>query len=213
MSRIRVVAGAVNLDRFHLPRSKHATRQSLGWPTDRFILVAVRRLVPRMGLENLVRAISLVRGRHPDVLLYIAGKGTLAASLQALIVELGVQQNIILLGFVPEDMLVSLYQAADLNVVPTLELEGFGLVVAESLAAGTPALVTPVGGLPEIVSGLSPGLITPSSTLEDLAASLGAIISGSTTLPPAQLCRAYAEKHLSASRMARHVAEVYREIA
>ena len=56
------------------------------------------------------------------------------------------------------------YRAADLSVVPTVALEGFGLVAAESLAAGCPALVTPVGGLPSVVADLSPDLVLEDAT-------------------------------------------------
>ena len=211
--KLRVVPGAVDLERFHLPASRQETRERLGWPVDPPILVAVRRLVPRMGLENLIRALAVVRAEFPEVLLYIAGKGPLAASLQALVRLLGLERNVFLLGFVPEPQLVAMYQAADLNVVPTLVLEGFGLAVAESLAAGTPTLVTPIGGLPEVVTALSPGLITRSPSVADLAVSLRAYLAGELAVPSAQSCRSYAEANFSAALMARRTAAVYRELA
>lgn len=211
-SRIRIVPGAVDLSRFCLPSSKVASRAAMGWPTDRPLLVAVRRLVPRMGLENLIRAIDMVRTRIPEIQLYLAGKGPLASKLEQLIDDLHLRNNVALLGFVPEESLAALYQAADLSIVPTVALEGFGLIVVESLAAGTPALVTPVGGLPEIVADLSPSLVVRSSSQEDIADSIVAALSGSAAIPSSAACRAYAEAHFSAERMARQVAEVYREV-
>ena len=62
-----------------------------------------------------------------------------------------------LLGFVAEEDLPWLYRACDISIVPSVALEGFGLPTIESLAAGTPVLVTPIGGLPETVSELDPG--------------------------------------------------------
>ena len=61
------------------------------------------------------------------------------------------------------------YRAADLTVVPTVALEGFGLIAVESLAAGTPVLVTPVGGLPEVVAALSPALVLAATGSAPLA--------------------------------------------
>src|SRR5207249_11624167 len=58
------------------------------------------------------------------------------------------------LGFIPDETLPSYYHAADVFVLPTRELEGFGLVTVEALACGTPVLGTPVGATPEVLSGL-----------------------------------------------------------
>lgn len=212
-AKLRVVPGAVDLAQFHPPPSKQEARKQLQWPVDAPIFVAVRRLVPRMGLDNLIRALAVVRAEFPNVQLYIAGKGPLAASLQALVRSLKLEANVFLLGFVPEEQLLRMYQAADLNVVPTLALEGFGLAVAESLAAGTPTLVTPIGGLPEVIAELSPGLIARSPSAADLAVSLRNYLSGQMAVPDTRSCRMYAEANFGAELMARRTAAVYRELA
>ncbi|MFL6303307.1 MAG: glycosyltransferase family 4 protein [Candidatus Sulfotelmatobacter sp.] len=211
-SRVRIIPGAVDLNQFNLPLSKAAARAEWAWPIDRPVIVSVRRLVPRMGLENLIRAIEIVRHRVPEIQLYVAGKGPLGPKLQQLIDNLQLQNNVTLLGFVPENLLANVYQAADLSVVPTMALEGFGLVAVESLAAGTPALVTPIGGLPEVVAGLSSSLVFRSCSAADIADGIVSALSGTVAIPSSAECRTYAEDHFSAARMARQVADVYREI-
>jgi len=62
-------------------------------------------------------------------------------------------------GKVSDADLVGLYRSAALTVVPSTALEGFGLVVLESLACGTPVVATDVGGLPEALAGLDMSLI------------------------------------------------------
>jgi glycosyltransferase involved in cell wall biosynthesis len=212
-ARIRIVPGAVDLERFAVALDKREAREALGWPLDRRILVTVRRLVKRMGLGNLVEAMRDVVARAPDTMLYVAGKGRLQGELEARIAARGLADHVQLLGFVSDQRLPLLYRAADLNVVPTLALEGFGLVAAEALAAGTPSMVTPVGGLPEVVGGLSPDLIFASSAPGDLAAGLIAGLTGSLKLPSEGVCRQYARAQFSAPRMAERTAAVYRELA
>ena len=73
--------------------------------------------------------------------------------------ELGLQDHVRLLGHVPEADLPLAYRAADLTVMPTASLEGFGLSVIESLAAGTPVLATPVGGMLDILPPLGEQLV------------------------------------------------------
>ena len=126
--------------------------------------------------------------------------------------EYGLEGSVRLLGFVADSQLPLIYRAADLNVVPTLALEGFGLVAAEAIAAGTPSMVTPIGGLPEVVNGLSPELVFASSTTGDIAAGLIAALSGATRLPSEQECRAYAREQFNAELMAERTAAVYREL-
>lgn len=209
--RIRVVPGCVNVDQFDQNLTVAEARWKLHLPQDRPIVLAVRRLVRRMGLEDLIDATRLVKKRVPEVLLVIAGKGKLADELRARIAEARLEHNVKLLGFVPDESLPALYRAATVSVVPTVSLEGFGLITVESLASGTPVLVTPVGGLPEAVSGLSPDLVLRSHGSEALAEGLIDVLSGTIKLPDAAACRNYARANFDNLVIARRVADVYHE--
>ncbi|MGF6806856.1 glycosyltransferase involved in cell wall biosynthesis [Paraburkholderia sp. Clong3] len=174
-------------------------------------MLAVRRLVRRMGLEDLIDAVKLLKRSAPDVLLLIAGKGRLEGELEARIADAGLEHNVKLLGFVPDQHLAALYRAANLSVVPTVALEGFGLITVESLASGTPVLVTPVGGLPEAVAGLSPDLVLPETGAAAIAAGLAGALNGTLKLPDADACRRYARERFDNAVIAKRVAAVYAE--
>jgi glycosyltransferase involved in cell wall biosynthesis len=209
--RVRVVPGCVDTAQFDPACTQAEARMRLQLPQNRPIVLAVRRLVRRMGLEDLIDAVKQVKPRHPDVLLLIAGRGRLAEELQQRIDDADLANNVKLLGFVPDAHLPSLYRAANLSVVPTVALEGFGLITVESLAAGTPVLVTPIGGLPEAVAGLSPDLVLPATGADAIAEGVGAALSGRLKLPSAEECRDYARKHFDNAVVAKRVAAVYAE--
>lgn len=193
--RLCVIPGAVNTSLYTHAPERGLARERLGWPLDRPILLAVRRLARRMGLENLVDAMQQVQRQHPNALLLIGGKGEIAGELQARIEERNLTFNVRLLGFVPDEDLPLAYAAADLTVVPTVSLEGFGLITVESLAAGTPVMGTPVGGTPEILRGLNPELVFAAPTVEAIAEGISAALSGRMSLPERQDCRAYAARY------------------
>ena len=207
--RIHVVPPGVDLDRFAFSDSKSEARLKLGWECDRPILFATRRLKKRMGLENLVSAMQTVRQHHPDALLLIAGKGELAETLHQQIKSLDLTHHVRLLGFVPEEQLALAYRAADFSVVPTLSLEGFGLIMIESLASGTPVIGTPVGAIPEVLRPLSADLMFEGSSVEHLAQGLLEILSGQRSLPDAEACRAYVRNHYAWSVVAQQIKVVY----
>lgn len=209
--RVRIIPGGVDLERFDVPLSRAQARDKLGWPQDRKIIVAVRRLVRRMGIDNLVEAIGRIVPHHPEVLVMIGGKGPLAEELKAAISRKGLDDHVKLLGFISNDDLPLAYRAADMSVVPTVALEGFGLIAAESLAAGTPALVTPVGGLPEVVEKLDPNLIFAGIGVDALTERFNAILEGRITLPDAATCRAYAHEHFAWANVTRQIRAVYAE--
>lgn len=164
-----------------------------------------------MGLEGLISAMAEVHRRFPEALLLIAGKGMLSKELEHRIRSLGLGGHVRLLGFVPDRDLPLAYRAADLSVVPTVALEGFGLIAVESLAAGTPVLVTPVGGLPEVVSGLSPDLVLPGSGAIPLAEGIGAALSGELALPNPEACQDFVRARYDWSVIAARTREVYAE--
>ena len=210
--RVRCVPGGVDVDAFAVEGTSADARRRLSWPQDRPIVLAVRRLVARMGLEQLIDAIATVRQQVPDVLVFIAGKGPLQDTLQEGIDTLGLQSHVRLLGFVPEADLPYAYRAATMTIVPTVRLEGFGLITLESMAAGTPPLVTPIGGLPEAVSSLAPELVLDGATTKAIAEGLVEALQGRRPLPSAAACEDHVRAHHDWPVIARRVATVYREV-
>jgi glycosyltransferase involved in cell wall biosynthesis len=164
-----------------------------------------------VGLDRLVDAVDLARQCCPDLLLHIAGTGPLESDLRRQIDDLGLGNHVKLLGFVPDDDLPTAYRAATISIVPTIALEGFGLVAVESLAAGTPALVTPVGGLPEVVCDLSESLITESASIKHIAARILDVVDGTVSVPTANACTAFARSHYSWQSVAQKTRTVYED--
>jgi glycosyltransferase involved in cell wall biosynthesis len=201
----------VDVARFNVAESRADCRARLGWPADRPIILAVRRLMRRMGLDDLVGAVTKIRESVPNVLVLVAGRGPIGPELEKQIQDLGLSDNVRLLGFVPDDDLPYAYRAADLTIVPTIALEGFGLIVAESFAAGTPCLVTPVGGLPEAVSGLSPLLVLSGTGSAAIAAGVTAALTGAVSMPTAAACLDFARRNYDWSVIAERTRLVYEE--
>ena len=172
-SDIVLIPGGVDVEKFRpSAEEKSPIRIRLGLPADGLLVLSIRRLVPRMGLENLIAAIRMVLKKKANVYLVIGGKGPLEGRLRSMISSLGLEKKIILTGFIPEDVLPLFYQAADLFVLPTLALEGFGLPVVEAMACGLPVVVTPMGASAEIISRFDPDLITSGTSPKDLANSI-----------------------------------------
>ncbi len=159
VDRLALIPGAVDPHAFVPLKDRLPIKSALNLPADRTILFTVRNLVPRMGLENLLCAIEMLNRERHELMLVIGGEGPLREQLQADIRQKGLSDVVSLIGFVPESRLGHYYQAADLVLMPSLQLEGFGLVMVEAMACGTPVLGTPVGAIPEILNQVDPILV------------------------------------------------------
>jgi glycosyltransferase involved in cell wall biosynthesis len=192
--RVEVIAPGVDLDRFS-PGPRAGARERLGLPADAFVVSCARRLVARMGHAVLLEAWSkLLAGApagEPPLRLVIAGEGELGAKLREAVVAGGLASSVSMLGRVSDEQLADLYRAADVNVVPSIASEGFGLVVLEAAAAGTPSIVTRIGGLPEALAGLDRDLVVAPGDADELAARLRSAAAGQ--LPARERTRAWAE--------------------
>jgi glycosyltransferase involved in cell wall biosynthesis len=210
--KIRIIPGGVDLRRFTGIGSRAEARRRLELPEHRPIVLATRRLEPTKGVGALVDAMAEVRAAVPEVLCAITGTGSLADDLRRRAHALGLDETVRFLGHVDDAALPSLYAAADVTVLPSIAWEGFGLSVIESLACGTPALVTPVGGMPDAVRDLDPSLVLASSSSHDIAAGLIAALRERGRLPSREACIAYARR-FGWSTIAARVSDVYREVA
>jgi len=165
--RDRVFVSKIGIDteKYGSHRSKKEMRGELGMREDEVVLLTARRLAPRMGLENLIEGLRLSMSRNTGtkMRLFIAGKGPLHRRLDRMIRDRKMTDAVTLLGFVPDELLLKYYHAADVFVLPTEELEGFGIVSIEALASDLPVIATPAGANPEVVGPLCPELMTTSS--------------------------------------------------
>ncbi|WP_254546542.1 glycosyltransferase family 4 protein [Halomarina pelagica] len=170
-----VVPGGVDTDRYSPDAGSFEAMDGDG---DGVSFLTVRRLSPRMGHDLLLEAFARVRDRHPDASLYVAGDGPLREELERSAARLGVGDATTFLGYVPDADLPAVYASADVFVLPTRRLEGFGLATLEALASGTPAVGTAVGGTVEILadysneSAVPADLLVPAPTVDGLATAM-----------------------------------------
>jgi glycosyltransferase involved in cell wall biosynthesis len=172
--RIARVDGGVDTDFFSPGDGPAAARSERAFKGSEPLLVTARRLEPRMGLEELFRALTLPGAA--DAQLVLIGEGILAAELRALADTLGLRDRIRFAGRVSDEDLRGWYRAADLFVLPTVAYEGFGMVTVEALACGTPVVGTAVGATPELLRPLEPRLLAARPTAEALAETIGAAL-------------------------------------
>lgn len=209
--KIHVVPGAVDVDRFRPAEDRPALRARMGIGEDRKVLFCARRLVRRMGIDNLIRAMDPVVRNVPEAVLYVAGEGPLRGELEQLIAELGLGASVRLLGRVSKEELVEWYQAADFSVVPTVTLEGFGLVTTEALACGTPVLGTPYGGTKEILEKLSFHLLFADKSPGAMAHKIVAVLQGVCPVPTRYECREFVLDHFTWDHAARSITRVFEQ--
>ena len=212
--RIRVVGGGVDLERFSPTPNRHHLKRSLGVHPNEWLVLTVRRLAPRMGVETLIEAAHLLRQRRQDFRLIVVGDGVMRPQVEATVARLGCHDFVQLAGRVPDRDLPDYYRAADLFVVPTRYIEGFGLITPESLACGTPVLGTPVGGTTEILQRLDPDLLFADHHATTMAAKIDSFLSRRKLTSRLRThCRAFAERELDWERVVDRHEAAYREIA
>lgn len=173
-TRLQVIPGGVDTQEFRplaANESQASLREELRLPVDLPILLTVRRLEARMGLDNLIRAMAILKRRVPDLacLLLIGGKGSLRQQLEDLAIAEGLDDRVVLCGKIPNELLPLFYRAADVFILPTVSIEGFGLVTVEALASGIPVLGTPVGGTVEILGLIDNQLLFKDPSPDALA--------------------------------------------
>jgi glycosyltransferase involved in cell wall biosynthesis len=145
-----------------------------------------------MGLLVLLDGFVQVYQEYPQARLWLAGRGPQEAALRSRIQAAGLADRVRLLGLAPEPELPRLLSATDCLVMPSLDLEGFGLATVESLACGTPVLGSRAGANPELLGPLSEGLLFEAGSSAAVANSMRAVLAQPDRLPSRSRCRQYA---------------------
>jgi len=181
--RVRVLRNGVDLALFH-PSDRDTARRALGFT--RSTLIAVGNLVALKRHSLMIEALAQLRG----VELVVVGDGPERGAIETLARELGVTDRVRLLGRMPQDRLPDIYGAADLLLLVSTH-EGWPNVLLESMACGTPVVVSDIGGIADIVAAPEAGRILSDVTPSRLADTVRDLLAA----PPARSAtRRYAEQ-------------------
>lgn len=208
---IRVVPIGVDTDVFQFCSDTEPHREKLALPPESRVLLTVRRLTGRMGLENLIDAMKAVGRTHSNALLLIGGIGYLEDTLRERVRANGLQQQVRLIGFIPEEKLPNYYQAAELSVLPTMELEGFGLSTIEALSCGTPVMATPVGANPEVLGPLGSEFLCKDATAEGIAEGIDWWLNRPISQEIRRACRKYCVSKFAIASVVASLENVFAE--
>jgi glycosyltransferase involved in cell wall biosynthesis len=154
--RLHVIPNGVDASKFGLKVDTSQIRQRYAKKKER-IVSFVGRLVFEKGVHVLIGAVPKVLEKVPKVNFVIVGEGGMKDYLTKEAWDFGVADHVFFTGFVDEKTLISIYQASDAAVFPSL-YEPFGITALEAMAAKTPIVVSDTGGLAEIVEHEKTGI-------------------------------------------------------
>ncbi len=142
-------------------------------PDQNILIGNASALSPQKGHETLLRAVVELKKVTPHFTVLIAGDGNLKQSLESLSAELGIQEQVKLIGFiknVPEFL-----SALDILAVPSNN-EGLGTVILDGILAGCAVVGSRVGGIPEVIIHDETGLLQEVGDYKKLAENLAELI-------------------------------------
>ena len=121
----------------------------------------------RKGAMDLVKAFATVSERVPDARLIMAGNGDVE-SVRKLADDMGVGNSSEIHGWIDAEERNRLFRRANVFVLPSFR-EGVPMAMLESMAVGLPPIVTPVGGIPEVITDKKNGLLVEPGNVNEIA--------------------------------------------
>jgi glycosyltransferase involved in cell wall biosynthesis len=211
-AKVRVVYNGIPANRLDGVLSSAEARQMLGLAPDQPVVACVAHLSPKKGQIFLLQAVALLRERFPDLICLLAGEGEMAEQLQLQAVELGIKEQVRLLGFRRDVM--SVMQASDVVVLPSIAKEGLGLVLVEAALLEKPAIGSNAPGIDEAVLDGVTGLLVPPGDAAALADSLAVLLDDAALRSQmGQAGRKRALQMFTQEAMVDQFEAIYRELA
>jgi glycosyltransferase involved in cell wall biosynthesis len=217
--RIRVIYPVLP-ERFSLPcpaEAIQAFRQHHQLPEQ--IILFLATLEPRKNLTRLLDAYRLLKRETdlPHTLVLAGAKGWFTQSLEQQIQALGIEREVRLVGYVPEEEKTLWYHVADLFVYPSL-YEGFGMPVAEALACGVPVVTSNASSLPELVGddaafGEQAALMVDPNDTEALAHAMQQGVRNNTLRQQLRLRGLARAQRFAPGPIARQIIQAYQDAA
>jgi len=210
-SKFRMIPIGLDLTSFAEPRTgaREAFRSEAGVGPEDVLLTYVGRIAPIKRVDVMLRAFARARALGAPVRLAIVGDGALRPQLERLAAGLGVSDSVRFVGYRAD--VTSVAAASDVAFLCS-DNEGTPVSLIEAAAAGTPAIATAVGGVPDVVTPQT-GLLAPPGAPEPLAR---AIVTLAGDVGARRRLGAAARRHVidrfSSDRLVRDIAVLYGDL-
>jgi len=176
-SKVTVLPNTVDTDVFSPEMNKKAQKEALGLNPSDFVTVVVRRLVPKNGVQFAI--LALAKLQQKNVKLVVAGDGPERKSLEELVAQLHLEDQVVFLGAIQHHRTPELLRCADLCLIPSVPdqnvVEATSISALEAMATALPVVASGIGGLKELLEG-GAGVLVPPADPEALAAAWKNII-------------------------------------
>lgn len=216
--RITVVPMGIDTEWFRPDAAlRDSCRAALGISPAEIVVLFTGRMVWEKGVYDLVHAAKLAKAAQGDlpVRYVMVGKGPEREAVMARAGEVGLAESFLFVESHPYDRMRDLNNAADLFVLPSISTrtwkEQFGMVLAESMACGTPVISTSSGSIPEVVGDT--GILVPANDPGELAAAIASLcVSPERREELSAKGRARAVGRFDAKVVARQVGDVFARV-
>jgi phosphatidyl-myo-inositol dimannoside synthase len=179
VNKVEILHPGCDTARFRpLSQTAELRRRILGDKWGNRVILTVGNLVPRKGHDIVIKVLRRLLMRIPQLLYVVVGDGPYRAALEKLALELGVGEQVLFMGRVPDEILPDMYAISDVFAMPSREdvaacdLEGFGLVFLEASACAKPIVAGRSGGIADAVVHGVTGLLVDPADPDDVASAL-----------------------------------------
>jgi len=198
-NKISVIYNGIDVKDYLLEEKKYKN------PT----LISISRLTPKKRVDDLIKAVYLVKKQIPNINLIIVGKGNELDNLKRLVSKYRLKENVQFTGYIEDySNVISMLKKSHIFCLPSI-LEGFGIVLAESMAAGTPYICSDIPVLKEISQNQKGGLIFKQKNYKDLTNKILFLLKNKKLYAEKEKECKIAIKKYDWDKIAKQVIEVY----
>ena len=208
-AKIRIVPNGVDSQKFRPIEGLDKVKHRIGINGKQCVLF-VGRLIPRKGLHFLMEAAKQVIKENKETVFVIVGDGPLKNHLTSFLKKERLSDNFVFLGDVSDDILPTLYNCADIFILPSIQ-EGQGIALLEAQATAKPVVAFNVTGISEIVLDKQTGLLVKPDSIELANAIFNLLSNKSLREKMGHLGREFVYKNFSWDICAQKMFQVYNE--
>ncbi|NIM91388.1 MAG: glycosyltransferase [Candidatus Aminicenantes bacterium] len=170
--KLKTIYNGIDIDDFNEKEGNY-TKKALGLKDNNMVIGSVANFFPNKGLHYLIKGISELAKRHPNLVLFLVGDGPLRNELIAETKELNITDKVFFLGHV--NNIPQVLKLFDIFVLPSLK-EGFPWAILEAMAAKKAIVATEVGGVPEMIKDGESGVLVKPGDIDSLVKKTRALL-------------------------------------